>query len=263
MVSIPTAWTVRIAWGVLVLASIPVLLDYVEHVLSHSWAWYAWAFPICGVLSVSKANRQASKIVPAIVLILFGIAAEVVASASGMLSLGRPGFLLAASGILAADGLLSLRRFVMMALAIPIPHALLERIGEPLLFLNATMLENFLQAVGVSALATTHGVRRSDGMVFFEAMDAGWTSTIFAFGLAWFLFERRGSSWMQTLIGSGIAAVVGFAVHLLFTTALFGLVEPSAISDARIWRDVLSYSAIAVGTGGYWVLRLRANPEAS
>ena len=147
------AWTVRIAWIVLVLASIPIVLDYVEHLLTDSWAWYAGALLMCAVSSVWRAERRASRIVPAILLVLFGIAWEVVASASGTLRLGSPGFVLAASGILAADGRLDLRRFVMMALAVPIPRVLLERIGEPLLFVNFELLARTLQMAGVPALA--------------------------------------------------------------------------------------------------------------
>lgn len=263
MVRLPTIWMLPIAWALLVLASLPVVVDYVEHILSHSWTWYAWVFPICVVASALRAERQTSRLILATLLILFGIAGEIYAAASGMLSLGRPGFLLVASGILAADGRLDLRRFVMMALAIPLPYALLTRIGDPLLFLNAEMLTRTLQAVGVPALAMAKGVQRPAGLVFFSVTDVGWTSSIFAFGLAWVLFERRGSSWPRTLIGSGIAAALGFVVHLLCTTSLFALVEPSAIADTRIWRDVLSYCVIAVGAASYWVLHLRTERGAS
>lgn len=259
-VPISMIWTFRIAWLVLALASAPVLLDYVEHVISHSWAWYAVVFPICAISSVWRADRRAHRVIPAILLILLGIIWEIIASASGMLRLGRPGFLLAAAGILAADGRLDFRRFVMMALAIPLPHALLEKIGDPILFLNAAILTRTLRAGGVPALATTQGVERPAGLVIFNAMDVGWTSAIFAFGLAWVLFERHGSSWAKTLIGSGATAVVGFAVHLLCTTALFAFVEPSAIANTRIWRDVLSYSVIAVTLSSYWALFVRAKP---
>ena len=255
-------WTLRIAWIVLVLASIPIVLDYVEHVFTHSWAWYAGVLFACAVSSVWRAERRAPRILPAILLISFGIAWEIFASASGVLRLGRPGFVLAASGILLADGRLDLRRFVMMALAVPIPRVFLERIAEPLLFVNFELLTRTLQMAGVPALATAQGVERSTGLVVFEASDVGWTSAIFAFGLAWVLFERRGSSWGKTLIGSGVGIVVGFVVHLLCTTALFALVEPSSIADTRIWRDVLSYSVIAAGAIGYWILRLRARPRA-
>jgi hypothetical protein len=261
MVPIPALWTLWIAWIVLLFASLPVVLDYVEHVLSHSWAWYAWVFPICLVLSLWRSERRASRTLLGILLILFGIAGEIYASASGMLRLGRPGFLLATAGILAADGRLDLRRFVMMVLAIPLPYAFLKTIGDPLLFLNVEMLTRTLQAVGAPALATVQGVQRPDGLVLFKAIDAGWTSSIFAFGLAWVLFERRGSSWPRTLIGSGVAAALGFVVHLLCTTSLFALVQPSAIADTRIWRDVLSYCVIAVGAASCWFLRLRVDPS--
>ena len=260
MAPTPTIWTFRIAWIVLFLASIPIVLDYIDHVFSHSWAWYAWVFPVCVVLSVLRAERRASRIIPGILLIMLGLAGEIFASASGMLNLGRPGFLLAASGILAVDGRLDLRRFVMMALAIPIPHALLERIGTPLLFLNIELLERTLQAADIPALVTAHGIERPAGVVIFKAIDVGWTSAILAFGIIWVLFERRGSSWPQTLIGSTVAAVFGFTVHLLCTTALFASVEPSAIADARIWRDALSCSVIGAAMVAYWVLCLRVKP---
>jgi hypothetical protein len=259
MVPIPAAWIFPIAWSFLVLGSIPVVLDYIEHIHSHSWAWYACVFPVCAVSSLWRARKRTPRIILATLLILFGIAAEIYASASGILRLGRPGFLLAASGILAAEGRLDVRLFVMMALAIPIPHTLLVKIGEPLLFLNVEILARSLQAMGVPALATAQGVERPAGLVSFEAIDVGWTSTIFAFGLAWVLYERVGRSWSRTLIGSGIAAVMGFVVHLLCTTILFTLVEPSGIADVRTWRDVLSYCVIAVGAGSYWVLYLRVD----
>lgn len=261
MVPLPAAWIIRIAWIVLVLASLPILLDYVEHVLRHSWAWYTWVFPVCVASSIGRAERRAPRTIPAIILILLGIALEIFASASGMLRLGRPGFLLAASGILEADGRLSIRRFVMMALAVPIPHALLARIGEPLLFLNFEILARTLQAAGLPAIATAEGVERPAGLVFFRAMDAGWTSAIFAFGLAWVFFEYRGSSWRRTLIGSSIGAGVGFIVHLLCTTVLFALAEPSAIEHTRIWRDVLSYGVLAGGMAWVWARHLRARPS--
>jgi hypothetical protein len=253
------AWTVRIAWIVLTLASIPIVLDYLEHVFTQSWAWYAGALFACAVSSLWRAKRRASRVIPAILLILIGIALEIFASASGVLRLGRPGFVLAASGIVAADGRLDLRRFVIMALAVPIPHALLERIGEPLLFVNFEMLARTLQMAGVPALVTAHGVERSAGLVTFVATDVGWTSAIFGFGLAWVLFERRGSSWGKTVIGSCVGIVAGFVIHLLCTTVLFALVEPSSIADTRIWRDALSFFVIVIGAGSYWVLRLRAD----
>lgn len=259
MAPLPAAWMIRIAWIVLVLASLPVVLDYVEHVLSHSWAWYTWVFPICVASSIGRADRRASRTVPAILLILSGVAWEVFASASGVLRLGRPGFVLAASGILAADGRLNLRRFVMMVLAIPIPHVLLARIGEPLLFMNFEILTRTLQAAGVPALLTAQGVERPAGLVFFRAIDVGWTSAIFAFGLAWVYFEWCGESWWRTLIGSGIGALMGFVVHLSCTTILFALADPSAIDDMRIWRDVLSYCVIAAWMVGVWMLHLRAS----
>jgi hypothetical protein len=256
-----TTWTLRTAWIVLVLGSIPFVFDYVEHILSHSWAWYAGIFPIFVVSSLARAERRSSRTILAILLILFGITVEIYASASGMLRLGCPGFVLAASGILAADGRLDVRRFIMMALAIPIPHAWLERIGEPLLFLNIEILTHTLQAMSIPALATAQGVERPAGLVLFNVMDVGWTSAIFAFGLAWVLFERRRSSWTRTLVGSGVAALMGLVVHLLCTTTLFALVDPSTIIDARTWRDVLSLCVIAVGARGYFFLRLRANPR--
>jgi len=261
MVPNSTAWTFRISWLVLALASFPIILDYIQHVLSHSWAWYAWVFPICVLLSVSRAKRRTPHIVPAISLITLGIVCEIFASASGMLSLGRPGFILAASGILLADGRLDLRRFVMLALAIPLPHALLEKIGPPFLFLNIEMLARMFQIMGVPALATLHGVEQPAGILMFKANDVGWTSAIFAFGLAWVLFERYGRPWLQTLIGSAFAAVVGLLIHLLCTTLIFAFIEPSAIANARIWRDILSYSMIGAAIGGYRALCLRAKPR--
>ena len=62
------AWTVRIAWIVLVVASIPIVLDYVEHLLTDSWAWYAGALLMCAVSSVWRAERRTSRIIPAILL---------------------------------------------------------------------------------------------------------------------------------------------------------------------------------------------------
>ena len=122
-VSTTAAWRMRVARIVLVVASIPIILDYVEHVLTHSWAWYAWVFPACVVSSEWRAEKRTPRSIPAILLIAFGIAWEVLASASGMERLGRTGLLLAAAGILAADGRLDLRRFVMMALAVPMSRA--------------------------------------------------------------------------------------------------------------------------------------------
>lgn len=259
MMVLPVATrTVRVAWIVLLVASAPVLLDYAEHVLTHSWAWYALAFPACTIISVWQAEKRPSRTVPGILLMSFGIVWVVFGSASGILRLGRPGLVLAASGILAADGRLNFRRLVMMALAIPIPYGLLARIAKPLFFLNAEMLTRTLQASGVPALATLQGVERPGGVVIFGATDVGWTSAIFAFGLAWVLLERRGSSWGKTLIGSGLGALAGFAVHLLCTTALFALAEPSAIDDMRIWRDALSYCVIAAGMAAFWAVRIRA-----
>jgi hypothetical protein len=251
MVPIRAAWIFSIAWIFLLLSAIPIVLDYVEHIHAQPWAWYALVFPLCVFSSLSRTERRAPRVILAFVLVLFGIVWEIIASASGMLRLGRPGFLLATAGILAADGRLDLRRFVIMALAIPIPYAVIKRIGEPLLFLNLETLTRTLHAFGVPAIVTAYGVERPTGLVTFEAIDAGWTSAIFAFGLAWVLFEHHGRSWGRTLIVSGIAAVAGFVVHLLCTTALFALVEPASLADTRIWRDALSYCVIAAGTGAY------------
>ena len=261
-VPVPATSTLRLAWIALVLASAPILVDYFEHVFSNSWAWYAAVFPVLAVWSARSTERRASRIAPGILLIFLGIMIEIYASASGMLNRGRPGFLLAASGILATEGRLEPRLFVIMALAIPMPHALFARIGEPLLFLNIEMLSHALHAMGIPALVTLQGIERPAGLVVFKAVDVGWTSAIFASGLSWVLCARRGSTWGTTLIASSIAAVAGFAVHMLCTTALFALVTPSGIAETRIWRDALSYTLIASGAGWYWVANVRGKPEA-
>jgi len=261
MAATPTTWTFRILWIVLVLASIPIILDYIDHVLGHSWAWYVWVFPVCVVSSVRRTKRRAARTIPAILLIVLGVIIEIYASASGILRLGRPGFLLVASGVLEADGRLDFRRFVMMTLAIPIPHTLLTIIGTPLLFLNVTLLKHTLQALCIPALATAQGIERPIGMVAFKAVDVGWTSAIFAFGLVWVLFASRRSSLLQALIGSAVAALVGFLIHLLCTTALFAAMDPSELADARIWRDAVSYSVIGAATVAYWFFALRGKPR--
>ncbi len=248
---------IRTAWLALLIASMPVIVDTLDHVRAHSWAWYAFAFPVCAVLAIREPEDRPHRPILAAGLIAFGLVLEVVAAAAGMLRFGRPGVLLAAAGILAADGRLDLRRFGILMLSIPVPHVVLERMSEPLLSLNTEALVLTLRVLGIPALGTALGVERPSGLVVFESSDAGWTSAILALGLAWFFCPRRGHARASTVLGLGAAALVGLAVHQFCTAVLFALVEPASVADVRVGRDVLCYVAIAIGSIGYWVPRTR------
>lgn len=238
-----------IVWFVLFLISGPILLDYAKHVAANSWAWYALVFVPITPLAILMTPTQRPRVIAAVLLVTLGAAVETVAMASATLRLGRLGFVLAATGILLLQGRGSARTAVLLVLCVPLPHWILESMGDRLLPQLAQILATFSQWSGTPALALGAQIESAAGIFKLEATDIGWTSAILAFGLTWFVCLRSKIPVRDSILGGTLMAIGGALGHALITVTLFHRSTSAAPSALRSDRDLLAYALVLVGIG--------------
>lgn len=238
------SWRERIAWGALFVVFMPVLVDLARHVTTNAWALYALAFPPLTFLAARSTPPGPSRLVPALVAVAVGMGIEAVALASGTLRLGRIGFVLCVAALLLLEGRFRMRIAVLLALCVPIPHWILERTTPGFLVRIADALAALDRASGTPAVALGASVERASGLLLLESADAGLTTAILAFGLAWFASTRREMSLARTAAISMATALIGVAVHFVATLVVFHMGDGTDVDSQRMIRDAIAYGVL-------------------
>jgi hypothetical protein len=251
-------WILSTVWVVLFLASGPILLDYASHVATHSWAWYVLVFLPITPLAISMTPVRKPRVIGAILLVSLGATLETVAMASASLGLGRIGFILATTAVLLLQGRASVRTTVLLILCVPIPHRILERLGETLLPQLAQILATVSRWSGTPALAMGTQVEKSASVFELDATDIGWTAAAFAFGLTWFACLCFKITIRRSILAAALIATGGALGHALITISIFHLSASSDPSALRLARDLLAFglASFGVGIASVWLIRL-------
>jgi len=251
-------WILSTVWVVLFLVSGPILLDYANHIATQSWAWYVLAFLPITPLAISMTPVRKPRVIGAILLVTLGATLETVAMASASLGLGRIGFVLAATAILLLQGRASVRTTVLLVLCVPIPHWILERLGETLLPQLAQILATVSRWSGTPALAIGTQVETSASIFELDATDVGWTAAVLAFGLTWFACLCFKVPIRRSILAAALIAIGGVLGHALITISIFHLSTSTDPSALRLGRDLLSYTLVLLGVGiaSVWLIRL-------
>lgn len=235
----------------LVLVSAPVLIDWAQHLASHSWAWYSLAFPILLFLVPRQGPPGKQHVASALAVTASGLLIQFGALASGVARFGRPGFALCIAGILLLNGRAQLRNLVLLALCVPIPTGLVRLLSETPLEVFAKVIAATHTAFGIPSSASGHQISLPGHAASLHWTDLGISTGLLAFGLTWFACIIRRVPILRMTLTSAAAAACGIGIHLAITLAVLGL---STLDDPnRVIRDL-----IALGmTGAFCLWRQR------
>lgn len=255
-----TTWAV---WVALAVATSPVLLDLVRHVAAHSWAWYVVVFPPLFALSIRRMEETRPRPALAIACIFVGLAIELVAIASGQLRIGRIAVLLCVLGTLWLDGRMRWRPTVILALCIPIPSFVLDRLGDNLLFIVTHPLAGMVRWTGSPALARAGHIELPGESLRLVGSDLGWQTGLLAFGLTWFAGLMADRPPWQTLRAACLVGLLAQVIHILATIGLLSMWASAGwvtLETARVLRDLAAYS-LTVGAVACMSGRHRKGPS--
>jgi hypothetical protein len=243
-------WALRIIWIALVAISLPILVDAVVHVATHSWAWYVVAIAPLAIVAVVGARTGPPHGLWAIFGVAAGVAVEVWALASGDVRFGRFGLAVAVVAVLLLQGRADRRNSVLVALCVPIPSLIQRSVCEPLLAQLGRIAAKLSNALGTPAFAHGLDLEWPSGVYRLEGSDLGASAALLGLALGWFIAAGRGQrpvavAWtVVALVGTGLLA------HAIATALLLAAVDPASLSAARPIRDGLAFAAtIAVALG--------------
>jgi hypothetical protein len=247
-----------ITWIALLILSAPVLLDWGRHLTSHSWAAYALVFPILTLLSARHEPRHSKFVLPGLCLAALGVTIQLWALASVSVRNGRPGFILCALGILLMQGRGHWRTLVPLLLCVPLPHVLLETIGQTSLPSLARIVAELSQASGFPALASARSIEFPHRVIYLDATDLGISAGLFGGGIAWFACSRIQLNLVRSAFISATAGLGAMLVHVTVTGAIFMFSAATIRRGDRPLRDFLVYGIVAAVFAIAWWIRGRS-----
>ncbi len=234
--------------AILGVACVPILTDWLRHLASHSWTWASLAFPPLVAWLTARTRPGPARVAPALLLAAVGALAIVWALVSGSPRLGRPGLLLAVAGILLLFGRLRPRVAVLLALCLPFPAFLLERIAAPLLPPLAAVLASVLSVTGPAQAFGGLGDTPRQALAFLEPADVGLPVALLAGGLRWAQETLGMGAVGPALVRCAAAALLGVALQVVITLAWLWT---GAASDAtRPFRDLAVLGLVAIVIAG-------------
>lgn len=252
-------WAEGMIWVALTAISMPILLDYGQHVASHSWAWYAPILLLLTVVAVLASPRQGSRPLAATILVAIGVGVQAWAVASGVLRLGRLGVVLCAAGVLLLHGRAHGRSLLLLALAIPVPNLVMARLGEPLLVGLSHAVAIWTRWTGTPALVSGHRVDSPGGSLYLDESDLGCSAAVFAFGLAWFVCARHAVPILRSFVLSSLAALLGTIAGGLVTILLYSSrASTQNVDSLRTLRDLCVIGLLLLAAVWYESVRSRS-----
>jgi hypothetical protein len=242
--AVPNALRPAGLFALLGLATGPILADWLRHVALNSWTLPSLAFPflLTWIVSQQKSGRRQAG--AAIALSILGSILVVGALLSGAPRLGRPGVLLGVAAILLLFGRLQIRSAVLLALCLPIPSFIQNRVGQPLLPLLASLLTEILEKMGPARPFGGLDATRQSALRFLAPEDLGISFALLAAGISWARDAHRVAPVRISLINAACAAFLGIAIHTGMTLAWLSTGQASASS--RSGRDLAAAAMILV-----------------
>ena len=215
-----------LTWVALLLAFSPTLADLAGHLAERPIFLYALVFvPLfvrCALRDAAPPARDGW------LLVLVGLAAELVALFLGAVRMGRVGLALAAAGTCRLQGLAGWRTIALLALAIPLPASVV-RIASPK-----------AQVWMLDAAAALLGGRREGYAAIFEAgrlqltpFDNGMTQAVLIAGLVWYDGTLGRRPLPGVLVRMALFAPLGFVVQALAVLVTAGLASVGQGDPAR------------------------------
>jgi len=177
--------------GALLIGFSPTLLDLSQHWWSHGWARYSLVF----LLLLIHVCAQHAPVKPhptlGVALLLAGLSWQLAAIAVTALPLARPSLALAAVGFLLVRGACSPRYALLALLIVPIPHAVLDVLGDDgLAMAEFRTVAAALAPFGLEFGISRHFVDHAGTRIVLDSIHNGVLLGLCLLGLGWYRAAR-------------------------------------------------------------------------
>lgn len=246
----PLVWPILV-WAGLVFAFAPSLRDTAELLRIQPWSRATLVFPVLAYVAArGEAPSTPSRWGWALVAV--GITIEMMAIGSGLVRVGRFGFVLAAIGLCRGAGWCSLPVALLLGFLLPLPHAVLE-LASP--WLEDGLARAAALLTGALGIAVVHGRAGlgSGAMTLPLAPHDGGLGLAVSFaGLAWFAWLCGPERNHARLPRSGLVALLAAGgvqlASLVVAAILLARCSEDAARTARAILDRVPW--ILVWTSG-------------
>lgn len=233
---VPAIWDRPIGrvclWLGLAIAFSPVLLDLLRHVVANPWARTALIFPLLAAVA-ARHDRRVGPLPRSrrLVWIALGLALalELVATAAGVVRLGRVGLFLGAAGLLVGAGWARPASGLVLLWAIPLPSLLLDLFSPGLESLMAGAVALAVPGVDFARIAGEPSWIGPGARMRLWPTDGGLPMAFAMAGLGWFRGATIGRAPSRALSGAlrwGLLALPLQGILLGFGCIAFGLGFP-------------------------------------
>jgi len=246
-------------WIGLVFAFGPALQPGIENLSSQPWTRGTLVFVLLAWIAARGAHG-ATRSRAGWLLVLLGIAIELVAIGGDVARAGRLGFVIAAIGLCRATGGCTLPVALLLAFLVPLPRALME-LGSPALENGfAGLAAGLARALGFEVAAGRGLLSAGASTLRLVEPDGGLGLLLLFAGLAWFVELRAPSPSARARIFRGLrAGLAALALQVVATTlaavALGGGADDAAARGRAILDHLPWLATWAAGIGLAWRYR--------
>lgn len=253
-----------LAWGLLLAAFSPVLVDLVQHLASEPWSLYPVAF---WALLVRETRRSpAGERRPRLgwALLGVGLLLELLMLRAGWPRMARPGLVAAAFGLMLLLGRPAPRTATLLLWCIPVPYTLLT-LGHPYGVIAQAGVPVWIarQMGAVASLDLLRG-NHVEAVIGAQTLPleppaAGLPLVAVLAGVAWSVGLARGEPLGRVLLRSARGALVAIPVQLAVVATA---VAATALGSARVGLLCIEASVpVATVVGLAWAWRRAPDPR--
>jgi hypothetical protein len=244
-------------WLGLLAAFSPVLLDLFRHMAENSWARYAALFPFLFARCALREPERPPERRDGYLWIGLGMGLELFGILAGAMRIGRVGLALAAIGLCRRFAFASWRSLVLLALAVPLPSAVLYWASpgaESALLSAASGVPGALGLeIEISGTRALYGAQT----LTLERFDAGGALVPLIAGLSWYHSLMLGIPTRAALARAAAMALLAIPVQIAAIALALMTLPLGAAASGRLALTHAPWMVLAAVSLATTELRLR------
>ncbi|MAG34128.1 MAG: hypothetical protein CL908_24880 [Deltaproteobacteria bacterium] len=240
-----SAWLI---WLGLLAAFSPVVLDLVDHVVTHPWARIGIVFPWLAWIAVHRDRAgtagRSNRLIWICLLLAIGI--ELLAVSGDVLRLGRFGLVIAAVGLVRGAGWAGPASALVLVWLVPLPNAFVGMLSPALETTWGSLSVVLAPGVGLESESRVPAIVAEQARLVLQPEDGGLAMGFGLAGLGWFqaaaaggnLFDAAGRAlrWGVMMVPAQLTIVALASIALAFGSSE-GLAR--SILDEAGWLMIL------------------------
>lgn len=246
-------------WVALAAAFSPLLIEIAEHLRTEAWARYVLWFVLLVPLAILRHGGGAPAHRAGFVLIIAGLALQLLGIGGEFVRYARPALPLATVGLCLALGAAPLRVALLSAWWVPVPSLLLTLAKPALENAQLGLVAGALAALGAPLEIEPLGVRSAGERLRLTAGINGPTLLALLAGFGWYAGLRRQEAWPGLLRRAALWALAAIPIQLLALTVAVGALLAAggeAATAVLLWLP-LPVGAAALALAEHQALRER------